>query len=354
MPDSDSMSVPRIAIIGTGWWASTYHVPSLHSYAGAELTALCDTNLSRAEMLRRKYDISRVFSSTEELIDARVADAVIIATPHPSHFPIAETVLNAGLHVMVEKPLTINSEHAFQLVRAAEDRQLHLSVGYTFQFSAAATIVRDWIGSEIGELVQIVVEFTSSSASLFAAVDDPRDDRPDVRHPATYSAANSGGQGYTQLSHAIAMILWATGHGIESVYAIANNRGLSVDVDDAAVFRLSNGATAVAAATGTVTGDLKLKQHIRYLGTQGVIDHDLLRATARLHRTDGTIRETQPDHHTVPYPAQQPARAFADLVAGNGPNLGPPRPAAATVTVIEAMYESIRSGQAEPVRQFNS
>ena len=71
-----------------------------------------------------------------ELFTSGLVDGVLIAVPHVHHYPLAKAALDSGLHVMLEKPMVLESAHAWDLVDTAEARQLHLMLGYTYQFTA--------------------------------------------------------------------------------------------------------------------------------------------------------------------------------------------------------------------------
>lgn len=334
----------RVAVVGAGWWSSIGHLPALADCAGAEIVALCDPNTERAAAVAKRFDIDLVVNSVEALIDAKVADAVIVATPHVTHHPIVFACLTAGLHVLVEKPMTISSVDAFELVELAERNGLHLSVGYTYQHSDTAVAVRQAVQSDIGELVQVVVEFASNTANLFARAEQADESGADEPHPSTYSAPNGGGQANTQLTHAMGMVCWATGREIRDVVAFTDDRGLTVDVDDVAAFRFVGGGTGVAATTGTVTGSQPVRHHVRYLGTRGVLDQDLLTGDVQLSNDHGFRSFTSaPDGDS--YRRFRPAQAFVEVIAGTAIEQSPARPAAATVAFLEAMLASAASGR---------
>jgi predicted dehydrogenase len=204
--------------------------------------------------------------------------------------------------------------------------------------------VREWVRTQIGPLVQVSVEFSSRAGALYAAAQ--------LDGSATYSARNGGGQGHTQLSHAIAMLTWVTGLQVDSVAAFVDARGLEVDVLNAVAFRLEGGAIGVASSTGTLSPQLAITQRLRYIGERGIIDQDILFGTAELQREDGSRVAAARDHLRPPYPAEAPARAFLDLVLGDGPNVSPPEPAAAAVAFVEAMHESAASGARVEVRRL--
>lgn len=331
----------RIAIIGTGWAGTALHLPGLLDKQAARVVAVCDPLPGRARRVADDHLIPNAYTDPSELFAADVAEAVIIATPHRTHFDLAVAALTAGLDVLVEKPLATSAAEAFELVALSERLNRHLAVGYTYQYAEAAARVQHAVQREIGDLVQVIAQFSSNAGTLYAAATDGNDpEDPSVPHPSAYAAAQGGGQAFTQLTHVMGMVCWATGREIATVQGFTDNRGLEVDVDDVACFRFAGGGTGVAASTGTSSGDM-IKHHVRYLGTAGVVDQDLLGGAEII-----TAAGHESIAHTIAptYRVHEPARAFVDLVAGRGPNHSPARPAAACAAFVEAFLVAARAG----------
>ena len=95
----------RVGVAGTSEWAEVLHLPGIESHPGARLTAICGRRRERAREVAVKYDIPFVFTDYRAMIDSGELDALVIATPDETHHPIMMAALEAGLHVMCEKPL---------------------------------------------------------------------------------------------------------------------------------------------------------------------------------------------------------------------------------------------------------
>ena len=127
---------PRIGVVGTGWWATQAHLPALSAYDGAEVAALADPDPRKLATAAERFGVGTTFEDANELFTSGLVDGVLIAVPHVHHYPLAKAALDSGLHVMLEKPMVLESAHAWDLVDTAEARQLHLMLGYTYQFTA--------------------------------------------------------------------------------------------------------------------------------------------------------------------------------------------------------------------------
>lgn len=345
---------PRLGVVGAGWWASTVHIPSLAEYPGADLVAVCDADRDRAVHVAGEHGVREVFSDVEELVTSGLVDGLVVATPHATHHPIARRAIDAGLHVLIEKTMAVTAEDAWDLVVAARDRGVELAVGYTYQHTSTASRARQWLREgEIGELIQVVAEFSSGAGGLYAAAEEPAPDPadPGVPHPSTYAAGLGGGQAHTQATHVMGLVCWQAERDVADVHAFMDHgygrRRITADVTDAATFRFSDGALGVLASTGTVPPGVPPRHRVRYHGTAGLLEYDMLAATARLFRPDGTELHHAVDSSEPAYPVRAVSRTFADLIAGRGPNLAPGRWAATAVAFLDAAHRSARTGQIE-------
>src|SRR5438477_5359618 len=101
-----------VGIIGCGYWGPNL-IRNFSSCPRTEVAAVCDASPARLEAMARAYGHLKMVSSVDQLLEMGL-DAVAIATPVSTHFPLAERCLQAGLHVMVENPLarTVNEPQA--------------------------------------------------------------------------------------------------------------------------------------------------------------------------------------------------------------------------------------------------
>jgi predicted dehydrogenase len=148
----------RVAVVGLGYWGPNI-VRALHDVEDAEVAWICDLDLNALEVIGRRYPAVKRTTFLEEVLDDDSVDAVAIATPVTTHFPLASAVLRAGKHVFVEKPLAASSEEAAALIELAEEKDLVVMPGHTFLYSPAVNMVAEMIRS--GELGDIYFVSTS-------------------------------------------------------------------------------------------------------------------------------------------------------------------------------------------------
>src|SRR6266516_196192 len=163
----------KIAIVGCGKVADQ-HMYAIHRIPDCEIVALCDRELLMAKQLGERFGISKCFSDLQEMLQANQPDIVHITTPPQSHYLLAKQCLESGCHVYVEKPFTLYTSEAEQLIALAERRGLKLTVGHDGQFSHAARRMRGLIRSGYpGGLLQNLISHGLAKIAEFLATDIP-------------------------------------------------------------------------------------------------------------------------------------------------------------------------------------
>jgi predicted dehydrogenase len=142
----------KVGAIGCGYWGPNL-IRNFVELPETALVAVADLDRSRLDHIQTRHPgIEFVTQRYEDLFD-RGLDAVIVSTPPQTHFEIVRACLEQGLHVLVEKPMTTNSEDARRLVDLANERGLVLMVGHTFEYNSAVWALRDMVRSgDLGEI----------------------------------------------------------------------------------------------------------------------------------------------------------------------------------------------------------
>ena len=126
----------KVGIIGCGGIANGKHMPSLAKVENCEMVAFCDIIPERAQAAAEKFGTpdAKVYTDYKELLKDESIDVVHVCTPNRSHSFITVDALEAGKHVMCEKPMAINSAEAKKMLDAAERTGKLLSIGYQSRF----------------------------------------------------------------------------------------------------------------------------------------------------------------------------------------------------------------------------
>lgn len=144
----------KVGIVGYGHWGPNYARILAGRLPGAQLAACVDSRASRLALARAEHPDANLYADHKSLIEDRAIDAVIIATPSSTHRALAEDFLNAGVHVMVEKPMATTLEDAHAVTELAERRGLVLMVGHTFLFNPAVRTIKRYL--EEGSLGRVL------------------------------------------------------------------------------------------------------------------------------------------------------------------------------------------------------
>ncbi|WP_153036097.1 Gfo/Idh/MocA family protein [Amycolatopsis sp. YIM 10] len=141
-----------LAVIGAGYWGPNL-VRNAQATPGLRLEYLCDLDISRARRVLGDYSTVRASASLDEVLADDSVGAVAIATPAGTHLKVALAALEAGKHVLVEKPLAANLAEGRQLVEAAESRGLVLMLDHTYCYTPAVAHLRELVrGGELGDI----------------------------------------------------------------------------------------------------------------------------------------------------------------------------------------------------------
>jgi len=151
----------KLAVLGVGYWGPNL-VRNVKELPDANLVGICDLSPAALDLIRKKYPEVPLFTDFRQMIKTVRPDAILIATPAHTHFPLVKEALENNLHVLVEKPLSLNSQHSRELTKMADDRHLTLMVGHTFLYNNYVREVRKYIElRELGEIFYYYSQRTS-------------------------------------------------------------------------------------------------------------------------------------------------------------------------------------------------
>lgn len=141
----------RVGVIGTGSLA-VMHIKAYKENPYVELSAICDINRERAEQTAASLGIDKVFYDYNELLKCDFIDAVDVITWNNTHAPISIAALNAGKHVLCEKPPALNASEALEMQEASLRNNKLLMFGFVRRFSQYTQAIKEYLDNEIGEI----------------------------------------------------------------------------------------------------------------------------------------------------------------------------------------------------------
>ena len=167
------------AVIGAGHVAQQ-HLACLSTLPGVRLAGVCDLSRSVAESAAERFGVKAWFTDHARMLAEVRPDVVHITTPPASHFRLAQDCLNAGAHVLVEKPATVHFEEFTELQALAKARGKLLIEDYNYLYNDCVRCLLDWVNQGVlGSVVHVEVLMCLNILEK----DNPFVD-PNVRHPA--------------------------------------------------------------------------------------------------------------------------------------------------------------------------
>lgn len=146
------MSKLKIGIIGAGS-ISESHITAYLKNNNVELYALCDLDKERLSYMAEKYQVSRTYTDMNEMLSLKELDAVSVCTWNSAHAPCTIAALNAGKHVLCEKPMAISEEEARTMKEAAERNNKLLMIGFVRRYGNDCKILKEFIDTDyLGEV----------------------------------------------------------------------------------------------------------------------------------------------------------------------------------------------------------
>jgi predicted dehydrogenase len=342
----------NIGIIGAGNIANEHIKGFLQFPEQCEITAITDTKLSLAQERAKQYGIKHAISTTEELIARDYVDAIVICVPNQFHAPLAIQAMEAGKHIVMEKPMGINGEAARQILKASEAYDRIVMIGHQRRWESIALQIKEQI--DRGELGRIY----SAKTGLFR-----RKGIPGWGTWFTRSELSGGGPLIDIGVHMLDLALYLMGNPKPvSVYGatyaefgprrkgigdwgIPNWNGI-YDVEDfaTALIRMEDGSTLSLEVSWAVHMDTDNTPFIHLMGTEGGASYRQDYGKLLTEKFD------QPSELLLRVPEDDEGerirfcRHFLECIAEGKQPLTSARTGWINNVIMDAIYESSRSG----------
>jgi predicted dehydrogenase len=322
--------ISKVLVIGVGSIGER-HVRCFLKTGRAEIS-ICDVNERQREEVGRRYEVVRRYAELDAAL-AEAHDAAMIAVPADLHVGTAKSAVEAGLHVLIEKPLSVSMDGVEELAEAVRQLKRVAAVGYVYRAHPALAAMKHAIAAgTFGKPIQAVV-VTGQDFSTY---------RPAYRESYYASRARGGGAIQDALTHMINATEWLVGP-VERVVADADHKLLAgVDVED---------VVHVLARHGNVIGSYALNQF--QAPNEVTITVVCERGTARFeyhkNRWRHMMLADQPWEDEQPMELERDtlftrqAEAFLDAIEGDGVPLCTLAEGIQTLRVNLALINSVES-----------
>ena len=332
------MKKVKWGVIGCGGIANARTIPGMLLADNAKLAAVMDINPSLADEVREKYNVPAVCYGVEDLLKQEI-DAVYIATPVFLHKQQALAAMEAGKHVLVEKPVGVNLAEVEELYRVSKEKNVKLGVGMLMRFHSQHQQIKELI--ETGKLGEIV-SMRAQWAFWY----------PEIEGSWRQKKELSGGGALMDVGvHCLDLLQYISGMKAVGVSAFCDTQTFSYEVDDHAslMLRMENGAHLYIESNFNIPGQVT-PNRLEIFGTRGSI---LAEGTFRqVSGGSVQVRLLNEDSSKTVYnlePAEgnmysREIESFSNaILKGTAPIAGI-EDAYAVQRIIEAAYQSSQSG----------
>ncbi|MBI3922896.1 MAG: Gfo/Idh/MocA family oxidoreductase [Armatimonadetes bacterium] len=326
------MSKVKAAILGCGGMAG-YHASRLKVNPDVEIVGLSDVGESQVQTfidrnLKDYKPVPPIFTDPARLYAETQPDAVAIATPHTLHYEHGKQALEAGCHVMMEKPMVTNSDHAHELAALVKKLGKVFTIGYNTPCSPEFRYLRQLVRSkELGrlELVSgwLVQDWKKPTTGLWRQV-------PDL---------SGGGQMYDSGAHLFNSLVWTVEQPISEVHAFVDNQEAPVDINGTVNIRFADGTLATIMIGGNCSSS---GAGLYFAFENGRVDVDGWGGSwIRIFRREGG-EEKYPQITGSP---QAPIDNFINAILGRDEPMTSPINGVLQSELMDAIYESAKTGQ---------
>jgi predicted dehydrogenase len=333
-------------------------VPNLRKTGRVEIVAICRRNAEALAQAQAYLGVPEAYTDWRIMLDESELDAVLVITPHHLHCEQTLAALERGLHVLVQKPMSLTSEDAWSMVDAAEQASCVLQVVYNLrgnprwravkqaltegaigqlrQINVAVSYDRRWLWETEGGHIQMPEWLKDLGRSFIERMGIPESLLTDWGEEGHWrrDPAQHGGGGFINMGiHSVNTALWLGGASPAEVVAFQESAGLPVECYLNVQARLANGTLV----SWTVADMPEGSNRWTIYGDDGMITVD--DSEIWIHRS-GEREAIEPQG-----PPISPDEAFVATVLDGAPNIAPAQEGAYDVALIEAAHRSVREGR---------
>lgn len=328
------------------------HLPALAEVPErVELVGVCRLGDQELTSIATRWGFRIASENYRDILRAGI-DVCIVASPPALHAEHTAAALHAGAHVLCEKPFTLSSADAWDLVELAKRKDLQLLVSYGFNFMPMTRLAFDLLRSPgIGEIESVSLTMHSTARELLSGGSVyPGSSTAFPPHTDTWNEPSlaGGGYGHAQLTHALAILLWLTDLRVADVSGRMSPPAETIELHTALSVRFDGGAV------GAIHGS---SSHLGFNGSRDQISIILVGSKGQLHidygRDDLVLFRPHGQHIRPPLPAGSgdyrgdgPALGLLDAAAGDDVACASGALGARVVEVLEAAYRSARAAGA--------
>jgi len=341
------MTKIRVGVIGLGM--GRHHVAGYQTHPQAEVVAVADLDAARLNEIGAQYGVPTRYASGEEMLRLEALDVVSIATPNKFHLPLTLAALEAGCHVLCEKPMAMSAAEGRQMISAAERVGKRLMINFSYRFTQQSQALKAQV--ETGILGDVYFGRTLWHR---------RRGIPKLGGWFSTKALSGGGPLIDLGVHRLDLALWLMGYPkpvwvLGSTYnalgtRIAEEQGAVYDVEDLAVamIKFENGATLELEASWAANVQEKEWMETRLFGTRaGLVQrnrNETYEFEAEIY-LEGAGGHYDLALHRPTQPARSAMWNLIESIVQDTPHPAPGSEGLLVMEILDAIYESAELGR---------
>jgi len=347
------MSAPiRAAVISAGAWSQSSHLPALKGHPGVDLIALSSPNASTAASLAKAFDVPNAFTDWRSVLALKPA-IVVVSSPPVAHEEQVTAALEAGAHVLVEKPFALDGGAAARMRDTAARVGRSLLVGFGWPAAPIFALSKQLIDAgETGPVEHLTMHLAVNTRALLQGSTDGGWGGTAESSTATYTdpKVSAGGSAAVSMSHQLGLVEWLVGEPIVAVDASTYPPKSLIDLHTSVNAEFANGGSATLSSASTQPYLARPQWHMALYGPNGQLWLDSVSDYLRLVRRDGSVVEYRAPEASGVYDPGAPTKALIDRALGQPVPAGlTAKLAAHVVAVTDAIYASALSGQKQRI-----
>lgn len=335
------MSKIRLGIIGCGG-NSSGHARRMNENPDVQIVGTCDVNtdIANSYIDRNLPELDprpAAFDNIPAMLDETAPDAVVISTPHTLHFEHGMQALNAGCHVLVEKPMVTSAQDAYTIAEKVKETGKVFTIGYNTPCSANFYYIRECVRNQTLGKLELVTGYITQN--WLHATKGAWRQVPEL---------SGGGQAYDSGAHLFNSLCWSVESNVAEVHSFIDNHGAAVDINSSTNIRFEDGVFAAIVISGNCPSPGGT--HMALIFENGRIEVDGW-GGGWIRVYEGAA-ELDPPPITDEMSAASPDDNFIDAILGRAEPRTSPMNGIIQSELMDAIYESGRTGlPARPVKR---
>ncbi len=323
------MQKVKLGVIGLGWVAQVFHLPTLKKFSEVEISCICDKDKSRARAIAEKYGIKKYYTDYEEMLRNEELNAVDICTTTDTHEEISIAALENKMDVFVEKPITRKYSEAVSIMETVKKTKQKLMVGMNHRFRPDTMLLRSFIeNNELGKIFYVKTGWLKKPT-------------PDNTWLAKKSI--SGGGAFLDLGIVMLdLALWMLGYPEVQRVTATNYTHTKAEVEDTTLAHLTMANNSTI--TIEISWVLNIENEVNYCnvyGQKGTGKINPLKIHKEMHGNIVNVTPAKLDtQNLLKRSYENELKYFVDAVRGIHPIISTVEEAVQRMKIVEAIYKS--------------